>query len=89
MEKIILKRRSMNAFFDVMKKIQFRLREGETSIHLIQLLKAANVVYAGSEAQQLVTSGQVKRNGQVELRKRAQIVAGDRIQVSNSEITVF
>ena len=72
-----------------MEKITFNLRETDSSIHLIQLLKAANVVYSGSEAQQLVTSGQVKRNGQVELRKRAQIVAGDYIQVANVEITVL
>jgi ribosome-associated protein len=71
-----------------MEKITFNLRETDMSIHLIQLLKAANVVYSGSEAQQLVTSGQVKRNGQVELRKRAQIVAGDCIEVSNIEIMV-
>ena len=72
-----------------MEKITFNLRETDSSIHLIQLLKAANVVYSGSEAQQLVTSGQVKRNGQVELRKRAQIVSGDYIQVANIEITVL
>ena len=72
-----------------MEKITFNLRETDSSIHLIQLLKAANVVYSGSEAQQLVTSGQVKRNGQVELRKRAQIVAGDCLEVSNIEITVI
>ena len=72
-----------------MEKITFHLRESDSSIHLIQLLKAANVVYSGSEAQQLVTSGQVKRNGQVELRKRAQIVAGDCIQVDNVEITIL
>ncbi len=72
-----------------MEKITFHLRESDSSIHLIQLLKAANVVYSGSEAQQLVTSGQVKRNGQVELRKRAQIVTGDCIQVAKVEITVL
>ena len=72
-----------------MEKITFNLRETDVSIHLIQLLKAANVVYSGSEAQQLVTSGQVKRNGQVELRKRAQIVSGDCIQVANIEIIVL
>ena len=72
-----------------MEKIIFNLRETDSSIHLIQLLKAANVVYSGSEAQQLVTSGQVKRNGQVELRKRAQIVSGDCIQVANIEIIVL
>lgn len=71
-----------------MEKITFNLRETDVSIHLIQLLKAANVVYSGSEAQQLVTAGQVKRNGQVELRKRAQIVSGDCIEVSNIQITV-
>jgi len=73
-----------------METIQFSLRGGEDDfIQLIQLLKATNCVYSGSEAQEVVTSGMVKRNGQVELRKRAKIVAGDVIEFDNYRIEVL
>lgn len=71
-----------------MEKIQFTLREGETFIPLIQLLKATHVVGSGSEAQTVVTEGLVLRNGSVELRKRAKIVSGDIICFDRFEIAV-
>ncbi|MFA6883738.1 MAG: RNA-binding S4 domain-containing protein, partial [Paludibacteraceae bacterium] len=58
-----------------MESVTFKIREGETFIPLIQLLKAAHVVYSGGEAQQLVMDGEVLRNGEQEFRKRAKIVA--------------
>lgn len=73
---------------NLMEKIQFTLREGESFIPLIQLLKATHVVYSGSEAQNVVTDGMVLRNGEVELRKRAKIIAGDVIRFADYEITV-
>ncbi len=77
-----------DALLGLMEKIQFTLREGETFVPLIQLLKAVRVVYSGSEAQRVVTEGMVIRNGEVELRKRAKIVAGDVIRFADFEITV-
>ncbi len=71
-----------------MEKIQFTLREGETFIPLIQLLKATHVVGSGSEAQNVVVDGMVVRNGEVELRKRAKIVEGDVIRFADFEIVV-
>ncbi len=71
-----------------MKKIAFSLREGETFIPLIALLKAVNAVESGSVAQQVVAAGLVLRNGQTELRKRAKIVAGDTIRFQNLEISI-
>ncbi len=62
-----------------MEKITFQLREDEAFIPLIALLKAVNVVASGSMAQEVVSAGLVQRNGAVELRKRAKIVAGDSI----------
>lgn len=69
-------------------RIVFTLREGETFIPLIALLKATNVVYSGSEAQEVVTAGMVLRNGEVELRKRAKITSGEVIFFQNYEIVV-
>lgn len=70
------------------RKVNFTLREGETFIPLIALLKVVNAVESGSMAQQVVTDGLVRRNGEVELRKRAKIVAGDVIRFQNVEIVV-
>lgn len=59
-----------------LNRIIFTLRDGEDFIPLISLLKACDVVYSGSEAQEVVTNGMVLRNGEVEYRKRAKIRAG-------------
>lgn len=64
----------------VMQNIIFDLREGEDYIPLIALLKATGLVDSGSMAQEVVTAGLVKRNGETELRKRAKIVSGDNIE---------
>lgn len=66
----------------------FHLREGEEFIPLIQLLKAVNVVYSGSDAQECVSAGFVKRNGETELRKRAKIREGETIEFDRFRILV-
>lgn len=57
--------------------IEVPLKVGEEFIALIQLLKVANVVGSGGEAQRLVMDGMVQLNGQPEGRKRAKIRPGD------------
>ena len=69
-------------------RISFALREEDTFIPLIALLKATGVVDTGSEAQEVVTAGMVLRNGEVETRKRAKITAGEVIVFGNYEILV-
>lgn len=71
-----------------MEKIEFKIREGEEFIQLIQLLKATNIVYNGSEAQNVVTEGMVRRNGEIETRKRAKIKSGEIITFDKYEIHV-
>lgn len=71
-----------------LNRIVFTLREGETFIPLIALLKATGVVGSGSEAQEVVVAGMVLRNGEVELRKRAKITAGEVVIFQNYEIEV-
>ena len=71
-----------------LNRIVFTLREGEDFIPLISLLKACDVVYSGSEAQEVVSRGMVLRNGEVEYRKRAKITAGEVIVLENYEIFV-
>ena len=57
-------------------------------IPLIQLLKAANLVATGGEAQIVVTQGLVKYNGEVDYRKRLKVKKGDKIEFDNHIILV-
>ena len=58
-------------------------------IPLIQLLKAANLVQTGGEAQIVVTEGEVKYNGQVDYRKRLKVKPGDVVEFRNKKIMVI
>lgn len=66
--------------------IKFKL-EGEY-IPLIQLLKATNLVQTGGEAQIVVSEGEVKYNGEVDLRKRLKVKKGDIVEFRGQKITV-
>ena len=57
-------------------------------IELIQLLKATGIAQTGGHAKFIVDEGQVVRNGDVELRKRAKLIPGDRIEVHDSVINL-
>ncbi len=72
-----------------MQTLTFQLREGEEFIPLISLLKVVNLVYSGSEAQEVVADGMVVRNGEVELRKRAKIIAGDVVEFQGYRIEII
>ncbi|AYL95355.1 RNA-binding S4 domain-containing protein [Mucilaginibacter celer] len=67
--------------------IEFKL-EGEF-IPMIQLLKAANLVQTGGEAQIVVTEGLVKYNGEVDYRKRLKVKRGDTVEFDGSKIIVI
>lgn len=57
-------------------------------VELNQLLKLAGLCDSGGAGKQLVASGAVRVDGEVELRKTAKIRAGQRVQVGASEIRV-
>ena len=57
-------------------------------IELFKLLKVTGVAESGAQAKMLIDEGQVKRNGEVELRKRAKIVSGEKIEVGNEVIEI-
>ena len=71
-----------------MTEINFTLYAGDEYIQLIQLLKATNCAMTGGEAQDVVVEGLVKRNGEIELRKRAKCVPGDVIEFDQFRITI-
>lgn len=58
-------------------------------IPMIQLLKAANLVQTGGEAQIVVTEGEVKYNGQVDYRKRLKVKKGDMVEFRNETIVII
>ena len=57
-------------------------------IELYKLIKVLDLVDSGAQAKLLVANGHVKRNGEVELRKRAKIRAGEQLQVADVTIDV-
>lgn len=57
-------------------------------IELFKLLKVTGVAESGAQAKLLIEESQVKRNGEVELRKRAKIVSGEKIEVGGEVIEV-
>ncbi|MCW8925758.1 MAG: RNA-binding S4 domain-containing protein [Xanthomonadales bacterium] len=49
-------------------------------VELYKILKFEGLAASGGEAKQVIADGLVRLNGQVETRKRKQIVAGDVIE---------
>jgi ribosome-associated protein len=57
-------------------------------IRLGQLLKAVDVVEAGSDVKALLASGVVTVNGEVETRRGRQLVAGDLVSALGVDVRV-
>lgn len=62
-----------------MQELEFKI-EGPY-IELLALLKATSIAQTGGHAKFIVEDGDVVRNGDVELRKRAKLIPGDVIEV--------
>ncbi|WP_345979369.1 RNA-binding S4 domain-containing protein [Sulfurimonas sp. HSL3-2] len=58
-------------------------------IELYKLIKVLDLVDSGAEAKILIAEGHVRRNGEIELRKRAKIVSGDIIEIAEVTIKVI
>jgi ribosome-associated protein len=56
---------------------------GSEPINLTQVLKRAGWVQSGGEAKSLIAARQVLVNGDVELRKRRQMKAGDIVSIED------
>jgi ribosome-associated protein len=57
-------------------------------IELIALLKALGVAETGGHAKHIVDAGEVFRNGKIETRRRAKLIAGDVIQLEQLKINL-
>jgi ribosome-associated protein len=58
-------------------------------INLTQVLKLGGCVQSGGEAKVLIAGSQVRVNGQVELRKRCQMKAGDTVVIEGGPTIVL
>jgi ribosome-associated protein len=61
-------------------------RAGE--IRLGQYMKLVGLVSTGGEAKQLIQSGQVRVNGEVETRRKRMLCAGDRVALGTRTFVV-
>jgi ribosome-associated protein len=59
------------------------LKLGDRPINLTQVLKLAGWVQSGGEAKAMISAGGVWVNGEIELRKRRKLKAGDIVSVEN------
>jgi len=66
--------------------VNFELKDDY--IELFKLLKVLDLVDSGAEAKLIIANGHVKRNGEIENRKRAKIISGDIIEVADVIIKV-
>lgn len=57
-------------------------------IRLDQLLKLADLVAGGGEAKALIQAGEVRHNGEVELRRGRKIRPGDRVELFDQTVEV-
>lgn len=60
----------------------------EDGIRLGQLLKLAELVETGAEGKELLASGEVEVNGEVELRRGRQLVDGDTVRARDQAVRV-
>jgi len=66
--------------------MDFKLRS--EFIELDNMLKALQLVVSGAEAKQLIQSGSIKINGQVETRVRRKLRAGDLVEFGQHRISI-
>ncbi len=67
--------------------IEFELHDHEF-IELNNLLKVTGLCESGGIAKLLISEGQVKVDGAVELRKRCKLRAGQMVEFSGQKVTV-
>ena len=58
-------------------------------IHLNQLLKIMHWANDGGHANQLINDGEIKVNGQTELRRRNKIISGMLVEMEDKKIQVI
>lgn len=67
---------------------KFTIREGESYIELNNLLKILGWVLTGGEAKNIITQGEVKVNGELEIQVRKKLRSGDKIQLREALVKI-
>lgn len=70
-----------------MLEIEFYLRDHDF-IPLDKLLKITGLVESGGEAHQCIDAGEVKVNGETELRRRNKLHSGDVVEFRGEKIDI-
>jgi len=60
----------------------------QPTIHLDQFLKAHGLVSTGGQAKMVIQGGEVLVNGEVETRRRRQLLDGDSVSFADQQLTV-
>ena len=68
--------------------MEFKLKENNEFIKLGQLLKAADLVFSGSDAKTFIQNGEVTVNGEVCLMKGKKIKRGDQVSFKGKDIEI-
>lgn len=68
---------------------ELKIRDGEEFIRLGQALKAARLVDMGSDAKEVILSGQVKVNGEVETRRGRKLRGGDVAEYNGEQVSII
>jgi ribosome-associated protein len=58
-------------------------------IELVRLIKLLGFAETGGHAKIMIDQGEVKLNGQTELRKRAKLRNGDEVEISGRKIRIL
>lgn len=61
----------------------------DREINLTQVLKIAGLADSGGAAKAMIEAGEVLVNGEVELRKRRQMVVGDIVEAGGKSVTLI
>lgn len=69
--------------------MDIKIRKTDEYIKLGQLLKKAGIAGSGVEAKDMILDGEVKVNGEEELRRGRKLYEGDVVTVGEEEIQVI
>jgi len=72
-----------------MSDLQFKLKNGEEYIPLCNLLKVTGLCDSGANSKIAVEEGLVNVDGQIELRKRCKIRAGQVVEINDQKLRVL
>jgi ribosome-associated protein len=80
---------SQNCAIITKKRLKMKFELHDDYIELYKLIKHMGLADSGAHAKMLIEEGSVKRNEEVELRKRAKILAGESVKVGDVLIEVI